>query len=147
MKPTPDQARQFAIMLQAGLPARDAIRYFAESDDQIQVSQQLQEWQRSREVARAMSNLMGKSWQDMNLDEKINHALDLHYSALAYFLFSNNYSDLEGSDKAKADTARQALEARLAGTAGKGDALSQFFDDINRGRIKLSPPAPVMKPN
>jgi hypothetical protein len=76
----------------------------------------------------------------MTLEEKIKTATDNHYAQLAYFLFSHNYSDLGTTDKAKADTARQALEAKLAGTAGKGDALSQFFSDINSGKIKLGKP-------
>jgi hypothetical protein len=87
-----------------------------------------------------MASLMKKAWQEMTLSEKMETALDIHYSGLAYFLFSHNYGDLGAADKAKADTARTALEQKLAGVAGRGDALSRFFDDINSGKVKLSPP-------
>jgi hypothetical protein len=145
MKPDKEQALQFAVMLQAGLPAHEAIRYFCSNEDEVQLAYMLKDWQKSPLVARAMQTLMGKTWQEMTLDERIAHALDLHYSGLAYFLFSNNYSDLQGSDKLKADTARQALEARQAGTAGKSDALSQFFADINSGKVKLAKPVQVVQ--
>ena len=146
--PTTDQAMQFCIMINAGLPAMEAIVYFATpEDDSEALAYKLRDWQRSPVTKRAMATLMRKSWTEMSLDERITHALDLHYSGLAYFLFSHNYADLGGPDKAKADTARQALEARMAGTAGKTDALSQFFNDINTGKVKLNQPVPVVKAN
>jgi hypothetical protein len=146
-KPSSDQAMQFAIMLNAGLPAQDAIRYFSESQDPRDLADQMMAWQRSREVQVAMRTLMGKSWTEMTLDEQRDNALSLHYRQMAYFLFSNNYSDLQGNDKLKADTARQALEAQRAGTAGQQDALSLFFADINSGKVKLNKPMVQVKPN
>ncbi len=146
--PTNDQAMQFCIMINAGLPAMEAIVYFALPDeDSESIAYKLRDWQRSPQVKRAMAILMRKSWTEMTLDERITHALDLHYSGLAYFLFSHNYADLGGPDKAKADTARMALEARMAGTAGKTDQLSQFFADINSGKVKLNSPVSVVKTN
>lgn len=143
MMPDKDQALAFAIMLQAGLPAKDAIIYFSSSDDPTEQAYQLQDWQRSAAVKRAMLSLMGKTWQDMSLEEKRDHALNLHHAQLAYFLFSHHYEDLGSADKQKADTARQVLEAHRAGTLGKEDSLSRFFDDINKGKIKLNPAAKI----
>ena len=143
MRITPDLAKQFALMINAGLPAEEAILYFAQDvTDPAQLSYMLQDWLKSREFRRAQLEQMGKSWTDMSLDERIRYALDQHYSGLAHFLFSHNYSSLGATDKAKADTARQALEAKLAGTAGKGDAMSQFLDDLRSGKLKLNKPAP-----
>ena len=127
-------------MLQAGLPASEAILYFTETSDPQELAHMLRKWMTSKAVKEATSQLLGKSWTEMTLEEKIKTATDNHYAQLAYFLFSHNYSDLGQVDKAKADTARQALEAKLAGVAGKGDALSQFFHDINTGKIKLGKP-------
>jgi hypothetical protein len=138
VKPTADSALQFAIMLRAGLPAQDAILYFADGvNDAAELSYMLQDWQKSPLVKKAMLTLMGKAWQDMSLDEQCKTALDQHYAGLAYFLFSHNYSEVGPSDQTKLNTARTALEARAAGTAGKGDALSIFFDDLRAGRVKL----------
>jgi hypothetical protein len=138
--PSKDEALQFAIMLQAGLPASEAILYFIQPEDPQELALVLRKWLASAAVKEATKVLLGKSWTEMTLEEKIKTATDNHYAQLAYFLFSHNYSDLGTTDKAKADTARQALEAKLAGTAGKGDALSQFFSDINSGKIKLGKP-------
>ena len=146
--PSDSQALQFVIMLQAGLPAEEAIGYFTESADPKERLALLASWRSSRAVRRAQLTLMGKSWQDMALDERIRYALDQHYSALAYLLFSTNYIEAAAPEKAKIDTARTALEMKLAGMAGKGDALSRFFDDLQAGRITLqSAPIPMQKGN
>ena len=140
MKPTPEQALQFAIMLKAGLPGQDAILYFCDgTEDPAAIAYKLQDWQKSNAVRGAMLKLMGKSWQEMSLDEQCTTALNQHYAGLAYYLFSHNYSEVASHDKPKIDTARQALEARQAGTAGKGDALSQFMDDFRANTLKLTP--------
>lgn len=145
--PTKEQALQFAIMLQAGLPASEAVLYFTDSDDPRELNEMLGLWLRSRVVKSAITELQGKSWADMSLDERIKRALDHHYNTLAYFLHSNHYAEVGEKDKAKLDTARNALEAKMAGTAGKGDALSRFFDDINSGKLKLSIPNGIQRPN
>jgi hypothetical protein len=75
-------------------------------------------------------------WQEMSLQERIQYAIDKHYAEMAYFLYSRNYADLQGAEKAKADTCRMTLEAKLAGMAGKLDALSQFYADLASGKIK-----------
>lgn len=136
-----EEALQLAIMLQAGMPSSDAIRYFAASQnlDQTQLRELHDEWLRSPALAKAILTLQRKPWQEMSLDEKIHYSLDLHYASLAYFLYSHNYTEVSAQDKAKSDTARQVLEAKLAGLSGKSDALSRFFADITSGVIKLDP--------
>lgn len=143
--PTEAEAYAFAVMLQAGLPPSDAITYFTESQDPADVAQLLAKWQRSSRVRTAMRSLMGKSWQEMSLDEAIRYSLDFHYRGLAYVLFSHHYAEVGPNDKAKLDTARTALENKLAGLSGKTDALSRFFDDIQSGKLKLQAP-PVVAP-
>lgn len=136
--PTEEQAIQFAIILAAGLPPSEAIRYFAISEDPGEIAQMLSKWLRSALVRKHQNKLLGKAWQDMTLDERINLSLDRHYSGMAWLLLTNHYAEADGSMKGKLDAARQALEAKKAGTSGKMDALSQFFDDINRGKVKLT---------
>lgn len=147
--PTDEQALQFCIMLQAGLPVQQAILYFIDGDiDASDLALMIRRWQRSKAVSKAQARLMGKTWQDMTLDERCRYALDQHYSALAYLLFSTHYADVGSTDKAKLDSARSALEAKLAGTAGKGDALSQFMDDFRTGKVKLArPPVSIPLPS
>lgn len=133
MVPTAEQAWQFVVMINSGLPASDAIMYFQDPTSPLapgQLAVMLSCWVQCRAVKRAQIEFMGKSWQDMSIQERIQKAVDKHYSELAYFLFSHNYSDLTGPEKQKADTCRIALEAKLAGNSGKMSALDQFFSDF-----------------
>lgn len=138
-RPTKEEALQFALMLKAGMPASSAIWYFFDDPDEdpTRVQFELERWVRSKTVRAAINIVQGKSWEKMTLAEQIQFAIDKHYAELAYFLYSHNYSELSGQDKSKADTCRAALEAKLAGMAGKMDALSRFFEDVRLGVVKL----------
>lgn len=138
--PTEEQARQFALMVHAGLPPSEAMQYFIASEDPKELAETTRKWQRSRLVGRAQADLMGKQWQTMTLEEMCRYALDRHYAQLAYLLLSTHYSEVALPEKNKLDTARTAIEARLAGTAGKGDGFAQFLDDLRTGRVKLAKP-------
>ena len=137
-RPTKAEALELALMLQSGMPSIDAIRYFYPPDEPPdRIVFEHERWMRSEQVANAILHTMGKKWQDMELEERIKHAIDKHYSEMAYYLYSHNYSELIGADKIKADTCRLALEAKLAGQSGKMNALSMFWDDVKTGRVKL----------
>ena len=138
MAPDKDSAHQFALMLHSGMPARDAITYFTDETDSQALLALLKEWTHSPSVARATLALQGKSWQDMTLDEKIQITIDKHYAELAYFLYSHNYAELMGAERSKADTCRQALEAKLAGMSGKMGPIEAFWSDIKSGKVKLA---------
>jgi hypothetical protein len=135
-----DNALQFAVMLHAGLPANEAILYFADSDDPGEIASQLHRWMKSKLVRSASAGLMRKPWQSMSLDERCKYALDQHYSQLAYLLHSEHYGQAEPALKGKLDTARNAIEAKLAGMAGKTDALSQFLMDLKTGSRRVGAP-------
>lgn len=141
--PNKEQAQQFAIILSSGLPAEDAITYFCDTTDEDELRETLKVWLSSRAVKAAILTLQGRPWNEMSLDEKIRTSLDFTYSSMAYFLLTHNYGTLGRDDKAKADTARAALEAKLAGTAGKGDALAEFFEDLRKGKLaeRIKPPS------
>ena len=148
MTPTtaPDEAQAyaFASMLNAGATAADAILYFLDGDEEAAVVNELiWRWSNSRRVRKAMLKILGKSFFEMDQDTQIHTSLSLHYRQLATFLFTHHYAELNSTDKAKADTARTALEAKVAGTAGKTDPLSRFFDDLNSGKLKLAKPGLV----
>lgn len=139
LNPSDDQAMQFAVMLSAGLPAEHALSYFVETSDMAEFALILQKWQRAKNVQKAQQILEGKSWQEMNLEEKIESALNQHYASLAYLLRTTNYVIAGQIDKVKLDSARTALEAKKAGTAGQTDSLSMFLNDIKAGKVKLAP--------
>src|SRR5712692_4859010 len=137
LDPTPEQAEQFALMLGAGMPSTDIIRYFFESEKDQQTMHD--RWTRSRPLKAAIRRQQhDRSWQQMTTDERIQHSVEKNYNEMAYFLYAHNYADLSGAERQKADICRQALEARIAGTAGKLDAITRFWDDIRTGRVQLA---------
>jgi hypothetical protein len=111
--------------------------YFTDADDPGEVQLLLRKWQRSLMVKRAIASLMTKPWEEMTLDEAMREGLENHYRQLATLLHVENYLEAEPQMKGKMDSARCALEAKLAGSAGKMDPINQFFADVRDGRVKL----------
>lgn len=140
MRPTKEEALAFALMLAAGMPGPDAIGYFlGENDPPEMAGLKLKAWMKSKELQGAIREVNGAPWQDLTLEDRIKFAVNKTYSEMAYYLYSRNYVELTGNDKQKADTCRQALEAKLSGMAGKMDALSQFWSDLASGKVALKP--------
>lgn len=134
---TKDHALQFALILSSGVPHMDAISYLRPDVSGDQLKNELKRWLAAPVVAAAILQVQGKSWQKMELSERVKFAIDKNYTEMAYFLYSHNYCDLSGPEKSKADTCRAALEAKLAGLAGKMDALSHWWDDVMSGKTSL----------
>jgi len=138
-EPTKDQAHQFALISSSGMPHAEVIRYFyPDEENQTNLRALLQMWLKSKVVQEAILAIQGKAWQEMSLEERIKYSVDKHYSELAYYLYSNNYAELEGTARQKADTCRQTLETKLAGMAGKLDAVTSFWADVVSGKVKLN---------
>jgi len=138
--PSKAEALQFALMLKSGMPAGEAIVYFLAEGQEwnaTEVDGLCRSWMRSEAVKAAVEATMGRPWQDMTPEEQIKFAVDKHYCEMAYYLYSRNYVELEGAAKLKADTCRVALEAKMAGMAGKMDPLTRFWDDIRSGRVRI----------
>ena len=138
-------AFQFALICSTGMPTREALCYFLPEDelDHGVVDRTLERWMRSKVVQEAIDAVQGKSWQVMQPMERVRFALDKTYNEMAYFLYSRNYTELSGPEKAKADTCRVALEAKLAGTAGQLGQMERFWDDVLAGRVRLGAPPPI----
>ena len=126
------EAHQFALMLLAGAPVSVACSYFLPPDageEDIEIAAEV--WPGQKEVLKAIQTLTGGvPWHHLSPEERIRIALDKMYAEMAYFLWSHNYSDAGGVEKLKADTCRQALEAKVAGTAGKGNAIEEYYREI-----------------
>ena len=136
-----DQAMQLAVMITVGMPSRDALRYFCPPEvDDREIDRVHDVTMRSKVVQAALVTVQGKPWQDMTLDEAIDYTLGKTYREMAYFLFANNYGELSGPDRAKADECRRTLEAKKAGNAGALSALEQFYADFKSGAVKLNKP-------
>jgi hypothetical protein len=123
-------------MLNAGMPVEHIMTYFLPDSTPGERSSVAAGWTRSRLLQDAIKELQGDEWHLLSLDDRIQKSIDKHYSELAYFLYTHNYSDASGMEKTKSDTARVVLETKLAGNAGKNDPLSQFYSDLKAGKIK-----------
>ena len=149
MAPTKEQAYQFAVMLSSGAPAREAIRYFLPEGEEVLTSGQVEQiaarWLADKAVQAAIIGLQGTEWEGMTTEEKLRYAVGKTYVEMAYFLYSRNYVELSGPERAKADTCRNTLEAKLAGTAGKLSAVEQFWADVTSGKVKLVTTTPAQQ--
>jgi hypothetical protein len=132
MKLTAPQAEEFARIVLSGVPTSRAVYYFLPAEcTKDDAEEAAKEWYAQKEVQDSLQRLTGGvPWQRLDRNERLTLALDKHYAELAYFLWSNNYSELDGAGKQKADTCRQALESKVAGTAGKGNAMERFYEDL-----------------
>lgn len=126
-----DTAMSFAVLLRAGVPPGDAIRYFCDAEtSSAELTLLLTKWLKHRYVQEALVIVDGKPWHEMNATEQIEKSLKKHYSEQAYYLFSHNFTDLNPSELTKANLARTTLEAKLAGNAGKVDAMTAFMGEM-----------------
>lgn len=123
-------ADQFAIILSSGCPPLTALTYFYPDLRLGDLKAELERWMKSAKVRRSIVKLQGKEWEKMSLQEKLEFSINKHYSELAFFLYNTNYNDLIGAERAKADVCRTVIESKLAGMAGKQDAMTRFFDDF-----------------
>jgi len=127
--PTPDEALEVALMLQAGVEPRQALGYFFDSPSEADIA--YDHWLRHRRVQDAFTTLNKGEWQKLSPEERIELALKKHYAEMAYFLWTHHYAELAGKELDKADTCRSALEQKLAGTAGQ-TPLQRYWDDFVR---------------
>lgn len=131
-------ARQLALMLKSGMPLQHAMVYFMPDATEGERNSVAAGWTRSKLLQQAVREIEGDDWQNLSLEVRIQNAIDKHYSELAYFLYTHNYTDVAGLDKTKSDTARSVLETKLAGLAGKASPLEAFWNDLRQGKAKLS---------
>ena len=141
------ESESFALMLLAGAPITDACAYFFSNEDGTQPHEAFiiaaaEKWPDQPEVLAAIKKHMGgEEWHKLTDHSRLELAMTKHYNEMAYFLYTHNYSELKGTDRMKADTCRQSLESKLAGTAGKGDQLNQYYKDVlARGLLNASDP-------
>ena len=115
---TLEEAEAFAQMVLSGAPVAEAVRYFwADTVTDELLEDCIAAWPQQAEVRVAIRRLTGGvSWHEME--------------DLAYFLWTTNYVECNGQSKVKADTCRQAIEAKVAGMAGRESPLAQFYHDL-----------------
>lgn len=124
------------------------MRYFLPegSEEVTSIGKLASQWLQSKEVGKAILKLQGKAWQEMTGEERIRFSVEKVYNEMAYFLYSHNYSELQGNDRQKADKCREVLEQKMAGTAGLLGPVEQFWKDVMDGKVRLvgsANPAPL----
>jgi hypothetical protein len=129
---TGTEAVAFAEMLLSGVPVAEAVPYFWDrSVTEAELLACEGAWPQQTAVRAAMQVMTGgEPWHKMDEPVRLEVSLKKHYSELAYFLWTTNYAECDGGAKVKADTCRQALEAKVAGMAGKESPLARFYHDL-----------------
>ena len=127
-----EEAREFAVMVLSGAPIAAIVPYFwavGVAEEPLLACEAL--WPRQTEVVEAIQRLTGgHPWHELTDEARLDLALTKHYNELAYVLWTTNYADVTGAAKTKADTCRQAIEAKVAGMAGKESPLARFYHDL-----------------
>jgi hypothetical protein len=126
------EAEQFAQIVLSGAPVPEAVRYFWEVELSEEESLAYETaWPLQTEVLSALERLTGGApWHQLKDEVRLDAALRKHYNELAYFLWTTNYTECVGADKLKADTCRSAIEAKVAGMAGRESPLASFYHDL-----------------
>lgn len=127
-----EEASQFAAMLLAGAPVVDAVGYFFPDDaHDAFIADAVEEWPVQKEVLEAIQRYTGgEAWHTMSDEARSELALRKHFNEMAYYLWTNNYTELDGSGKVKADTCRQALQDKASGIAGQDSPIARFYHDL-----------------
>ena len=127
-----DEASQFAAMLLAGAPIVDAVGYFFPDDaHEAFLADAIEDWPVQKEVLEAIQRYTGgEAWHTMTDEARSELALRKHFNEMAYYLWTNNYSERDGSGKVKADTCRQALQDKASGIAGQDSPIARFYHDL-----------------
>jgi|TARA_R110002020_G_scaffold475798_1_gene712471 hypothetical protein len=129
---TRTEAGEFAAMVLSGAPVPEVVRYFwgDEVTDEALVASE-EQWPTQAEVLSELERLTGGiPWHQMGDDQRLDASLRKHYNEMAYFLWTTNYAECDGASKMKADTCRSAIEAKVAGMAGKESPLASFYHDL-----------------
>lgn len=139
IKPTAQQARDMARLIETGAPAEIIVAFLCPELEESAIPEVARRWMKDRAVKAARFDLLG--WEQLPLEEKARVGLNRTYAAIAYHhKFSKPYTEQETSERSKTDATIPVLERFLAGTAGRGDATSRFFEDVLAGKIKLQSP-------
>jgi hypothetical protein len=129
---TETEAAAFAQIILSGAPVPEAVRYFWPEplDPELEAAYCVC-WPVQPEVVAATDRLTGGDpWHQLTDAVRLDRALTKHYNELAYFLWTTNYTECAGAEKVKADTCRAAIEAKVAGMAGRESPLARFYHDL-----------------
>jgi hypothetical protein len=129
---TAGEAQQFAQIVLSGAPVPEAVRYFwPEPLNPEDEAAYCACWPVQPEVLNALQRMTGgEPWHALTDETRLETALTKHYNELAYFLWTTNYTECAGADKVKSDTCRAAIEAKVAGMAGRESPLARFYHDL-----------------
>jgi len=127
-EPTEGQVRLVAAMLEAGIPAADAVDLVA---PEIEVGARplcAESWPILPAVMKERVRLNGgQTWLDMDEKSRITYALKLVYASMAYYLYAHPIAGLVGPALAKATQFTERLEKQQAGNAGAQSGFEEFL--------------------
>lgn len=136
LKPTQEQARQYATIVEAGLPGEMALEVLFPEIEPAVRPEMARQWERLSSVRAARFDAW--QWATSGLPARVERALARGYGVLAAFIVTRGPMEKwSAEERNQFKFAMESLEKQAAGTAGKGDASSEFFRKVLAGEIKL----------
>lgn len=127
-KPTAEQAKLLATMLDAGVIAPDAIDLLAPETEPSIRPELAEAWPQYPSVLRERVALnRGRDWLQMDAAERLAYATQLAYNSMAYAVYRKPVASLDGADLKKHLDFLDRLEKKQAGTAGADDPMAAFI--------------------
>lgn len=151
---TRNLAHQVAVLLAAGVPPNDAVRYLApkywDGLDEPARTDYAKEIAGSLLLVDAMSELNGGKWEELEPARRLQLALDKHLAELAHFLYTHSYANETGVGLDKMDAAAKRLTDYLTDSDGSDETpwkrfVTEFMSKIEGDRQVADLPAfPVL---
>lgn len=130
-KPTADQARLFAEMLDAGVLAGDAVDLVCPESELGERPDLAEAWPMVPSVLKARMTITG-AWLEMSPEARQAAAVKLAYNSMAYALMKRPVGELDGAALNKHMTFLKAIEQKIAGNAGASDGLAKFLEQFKQ---------------
>lgn len=130
--PTAEQAEALALLLWAGVSATEAIPFVAPVVDAATWPELVKRWPRAKPVLDARIRLQGGPWTALTDDQKRALAIQQAHRCQAWILASQHPSELTAQQANLWKDCLASLERVQAGTAGKADASTEFFEKFTR---------------
>lgn len=128
VRPTADQARLFARMLELSMPGEMGVAHLLPELDPVMYPELARRWEKDPLVRAARFDV--RTWMEQTREQRMTRALEKAYDGGAIYLMTVDFVKAEAAQLAKCFKVVELLERKMAGEAGKTDAIAQFWIDM-----------------
>lgn len=146
---TPAAAESYVKLVTAGVPEMLTLRMlypvYMKALGSAKRNAEVGKWQKHHCVAKALADVQGGNWQDLDADARLKLAYDKHCSQCAYYLYSTDYATADADSLRRIQDARSTLVARLRDdTDGEGTSpFNQLVARLLQGQVTKELEQPV----